>query len=193
MADALTLEATVQWRPRSGAFPPPWSTRLSSLLLAVLYPHPPGRGRSLCSLEPLRRKVDGATMTTPGGARTPPRELSHLPSCSAHRPLCIFLWDSNRHQKREGSGGANMICAPCSGTTPWRTTMEKHRLAIPEALRRARRTGFYHGVGASSLLGSGPSLCPTPNTRKSSHLAYKDTPFGVCSSPPRKYNLIQSD
>src|SRR5215204_2460570 len=83
-----------------------------------------------------------------------------------------------------------MICAPCSGTTPWRTTMEKHRLAIPEALRRARRTGFYHGVGASSLLGSGPSLCPTPNTRKSSHLAYKDTPFGVCSSPPRKYNLI---
>src|SRR5215207_6883890 len=87
MADALTLEATVQWRPRSGAFPPPWSTRLSSLLLAVLYPHPPGRGRSLCSLEPLRRKVDGATMTTPGGARTPPRELSHLPSCSTHRLL----------------------------------------------------------------------------------------------------------
>src|SRR5215204_2406161 len=85
MADALTLEATVQWRPRSGAFPPPWSTRLSSLLLAVLYPHPPGRGRSLCSLEPLRRKVDGATMTSLGGARTPPRELSHLPSCSVHR------------------------------------------------------------------------------------------------------------
>jgi hypothetical protein len=25
---------------------------------------------------------------------------------------------------------------------------------------RARRTGFYHGVGAFSLLGSGPSSCP---------------------------------
>src|SRR5215216_2506354 len=27
---------------------------------------------------------------------------------------------------------------------------------------RARRTGFYHGVGAFSVLGSGPSLCPGP-------------------------------
>jgi hypothetical protein len=29
---------------------------------------------------------------------------------------------------------------------------------------RARRTGFTHRVGAFSLLGSGPSLCPTPMT-----------------------------
>jgi hypothetical protein len=33
------------------------------------------------------------------------------------------------------------------------------------------------------LTGSGSSLCPTPNTRESSHLAYKDTPFGVCAQP----------
>src|SRR5215208_3389716 len=79
MADALTLEATVQWRPRSGAFPPPWSTRLSSLLLAVLYPHAPGRGRSLCSLEPLRRKVDGATMSTPVGRAQRYATHCHIP------------------------------------------------------------------------------------------------------------------
>src|SRR5215204_2290252 len=60
---------------------------------------------------------------------------------------------------------------------------------------RARPTGFSHRVGAPTtptVRGSDPSLCPTPNTRESSHLAYKDTPFGVCvcSSPPRYYNLI---
>ena len=27
----------------------------------------------------------------------------------------------------------------------------------------------------------GETLCPTPNTRESSRLAYKDTPFGVCA------------
>jgi hypothetical protein len=27
----------------------------------------------------------------------------------------------------------------------------------------------------------GEILCPTPNTRESSRLAYKDTPFGVCA------------
>src|SRR5918994_3282681 len=37
------------------------------------------------------------------------------------------------------------------------------------------------GSELSSLLGSGPSLCPTPNTRESGHLAYKDAPFGVCA------------
>jgi hypothetical protein len=47
---------------------------------------------------------------------------------------------------------------------------------------RARRTGFYHRVGAPTtppVRGSDSSLCPTPNTRESSHLAYKDMPGGV--------------
>src|SRR5919112_3046211 len=47
-----------------------------------------------------------------------------------------------------------------------------------QQLLPVRRIGFYHGVGGWS---SGPSLCPTPNTRESGHLAYKDAPFGVCA------------
>jgi hypothetical protein len=40
-----------------------------------------------------------------------------------------------------------------------------------------------HERGLSSVDGycDGETLRPTPNTRESSHLAYKDTPFGVCA------------
>jgi hypothetical protein len=65
---------------------------------------PPLARPSLCALSALRSSVGGATMTTPGGARTPGKACQQSP--------------------------------------------------------RARRTGFYHRVGAFSLLGSGPSLCP---------------------------------
>jgi len=35
----------------------------------------------------------------------------------------------------------------------------------------------------SQCRGLRPSLCPTLDTRESSHLAYKDTPFGVYAQP----------
>src|SRR5215208_1067938 len=35
---------------------------------------------------------------------------------------------------------------------------------------RARRTGFYHGVGAFSVLGSGPSLRPGPRPQGVSYV-----------------------
>src|SRR5829696_5845771 len=78
MADALTLEATVQWRPRAGAFPPPWSTRLSSLLLAALYPHPPGRGPSLAATTVGSR---GASHPSPPPSPPPsPHQSTLLPA-----------------------------------------------------------------------------------------------------------------
>jgi hypothetical protein len=38
--------------------------------LGRAFSHPQSRGPSLCALEALRGNVEGATMTTPGGART---------------------------------------------------------------------------------------------------------------------------
>src|SRR5215207_2924886 len=53
---------------------------------------------------------------------------------------------------REGFGGATM-------TTPGgRAHSAESFMCRP----RARRTGFSHRVGAFSVLGSGPSLCPGP-------------------------------
>jgi hypothetical protein len=55
---------------------------------------------------------------------------------------------------RGTSGGATM-------TTPVRRA--QHHAPVCSKATRARRTGFYHGAGALTLLGSGPSLCPTPS------------------------------
>ena len=54
--------------------------------------------------------------------------------------------------------------------------MEKHRLAIPEAPRRARRSGFSPKVGASSLLGSDPLLCPVPMLQGLSYVHQEHEP-----------------
>jgi hypothetical protein len=47
---------------------------------------------------------------------------------------------------------------------------------------RVRRIGFYHGVGAFSLLGSGPSLSPAP-LALSPPLAGASWPIGVGRHP----------
>src|SRR5215212_1701266 len=60
----------------------------------VVVGHPPTTRPSLCPLQPLRRIVDGATMTTPGGTGTTLRNtLSHAP-CSAHR---LLSWGRSSH------------------------------------------------------------------------------------------------
>src|SRR5829696_7007082 len=50
---------------------------------------------------------------------------------------------------------------------------------------RARRTGFYHGVGAFSVLGSGPSLRPGPRPQGVSYVHHANLYI-------RKHNTHQS-
>jgi hypothetical protein len=72
---------------------------------------------------------------------------------------------------RTSIGGTTMTTLGEAGTSPYSYNF-----------LRARRTGFYHRVGAPTtppVRGLDSSLCPTPNTRESSHLAYKDMSGGV--------------
>jgi hypothetical protein len=55
--------------------------------LAALFFTPLPARSSLCVLEALRWVVGGATMTTPGGTRTPCQSVPATPPCSAHRLL----------------------------------------------------------------------------------------------------------
>src|SRR5215218_6951727 len=76
-------------------------------------------------------------------------------SCHAHYThVSQSLWRglSNRYQKREGFGGAIM-------TTPGGRA---HASTVSRGRSHARRTGFYHRVGALPLRSSGPSLCSVP-------------------------------
>src|SRR5215217_7760048 len=59
----------------------------SILPLAALYFTPLPARSSLCVLEALRCVVGGASMTTPGGTRTPCQSVPATPPCSAHRLL----------------------------------------------------------------------------------------------------------
>jgi hypothetical protein len=61
---------TAPLRPRAGVR----RTPAFILPLAVLYSHPLGRGLRFGTLSALRGTSGGETMTTPGGARTPPRD-----------------------------------------------------------------------------------------------------------------------
>src|SRR5919107_1731181 len=105
-------------------------------------------------------------------------------------------------------------------TIPVGRAQSKHKLNF----LRARRTGFYHRVGTSSLIGSDPSIClalvlqgypyadlhrmgkrgvdapPSPSLVVSKHRPSvkelsiwsrkKSLIWGMCSDPPRYYNLI---
>jgi hypothetical protein len=62
---------------------------------------------------------------------------------------------------RGTSGGETMTTPGGAGTTLWTACLK---------LTRARPTGFYHGVGAPWLQGSGPSLCPTPKPQGVSYV-----------------------
>ena len=57
----------------------------------------------------------------------------------------------------------------------------KVQLELPHVLGSSASLKGWEFPHNSHRRGLRPSLCPTPNTRKSSHLAYKDTPFGVCA------------
>src|SRR5215210_4743134 len=59
----------------------------SIMPLAALFFTPLPARSSLCALEALRRSVGGASMTTPGGTRTPCQSVPATPPCSAHRLL----------------------------------------------------------------------------------------------------------
>jgi hypothetical protein len=48
---------------------------------------------------------------------------------------------------------------------------------------RARRIGFSHRVGAFSLLGSGPSLCPGPMPQGLPALTFVENGGAACWSP----------
>jgi hypothetical protein len=73
--------------------------------------------------------------------------LFSLTLCHARPSLCTL------EALRGTVGGATMTTPGGAGT----------RLRIEFLkLTRARRTGFYHRVGAPRLQGSGPSFCPGP-------------------------------
>ena len=46
----------------------------------------------------------------------------------------------------------------------------QHHAPVCSKATRARRTGFYHGVGAPTVQGSGPSLCLTPKSQGVSYV-----------------------
>jgi hypothetical protein len=62
----------------------------------------------------------------------------------------------------------SMLFAPsarCAGPSSVRPCLPsvgraQHHAPVCSKATRARRTGFYHGVGAPTVQGSGPSLCP---------------------------------
>ena len=60
----------------------------------------------------------------------------------------------------------------------------KVQLELPHVLGSSASLIGWEFPHNSHRRGLRPPLCPTPNTRKSSHLAYKDTPFGVCAQAP---------
>src|SRR5215208_6148435 len=75
MADALTLGATVQWCPRTGATPPLGARARPPHIVAALYSHPPGARPSLCPTP-----ISHAATTSEGASR--------VPSCQGQTNVC---------------------------------------------------------------------------------------------------------
>src|SRR5918994_2828415 len=123
-----------------------------------------------------------------GSAPSPSSGITHQPSktpCRGFRAPAFILpfgrasltylpWRGLRFGAlsvlRGTSGGETMTTPGAAGTTPPPGVVQGYSCSAHRLLS---------WVGAPTVQGSDPSLCPTPNTRESSHLAYKDTPGGV--------------
>src|SRR5215204_3427569 len=106
-------------------------------------------------------------MSASGGAGTPPR-CFHTFACARRTGLCtlqqVALILTHAHH-------ACTIGRVDFSAEPSVCFMRYGSITLKSAV----------GSELSRLLGSDPSLCPTPITRESGQLAYKDTPFGVCA------------